>query len=215
MPPLPPSFARVFGGVCGGARALCPSKPPTGVLCIVIRLSGSIRLSGLFRFVLSTLAYRRGARPQRLPLSGSCTPLPWCAITHAPVGAFATLSRAVGTFFVGYRSVLRDRSQGVSPGCGCPGFAPLSAFSNVRRITTLFVGYRHLNRQQIEMTGGGLRVGAVCPPRAPPECFSWFYFACALFAGSGKSGQIAPFRRVCWLRPQMLDKHPPQKKRGL
>ena len=76
-------------------------------------------------------------------------------------------------------------------------------------------GYRHLNRQQIEMTGGGLRVGAVCPPRTPPECFSWFYFACAWFAGSGKSGQIAPFRRVYWLRPQMLEKHTPPEKRGL
>ena len=110
--------------------------------------------------------------------------------------------------------MLRARSQGVSRWCGCPAFAPLPAFSNVRRIQTLFVGYRHLNRQQIEMTGGGLRVGAVCPPRAPPECFSWFYFACALFAGSGKSGQIAPFLCVCWLRPQMLEKHQSPKKKS-
>lgn len=172
-------------------------------------------MSWLFRFVLGTLAYRRGARPQRLPLSGSCTPLPWCAITHAPVGALATLGREVGTLFVGYRTVQRARSQGVSPGCGCPGFAPLSAFSNVRRITTLFVGYRHLNRQQKINDLRRFASGAVCPPRAPPECFSWFYFACALFAGSGKSGQIAPFRRVCWLRPQMLERNQPPKKKGL
>lgn len=31
LPPLPPSFARVFGGKLGGARALCPSKPPTSI----------------------------------------------------------------------------------------------------------------------------------------------------------------------------------------
>lgn len=215
MPPLPPSFNRVFGGKCGGARALCPSKPPTGVSCIVIRLSCCIRLSGLFRFVLGTLANRRGARPQRLPFSGSCAPLPGRAITHAPVGALATLGREVGTFFVGYRSVLRARRQGVSRWCGCPAFAPLPAFSNVRRIPTLFVGYRHLNRQQKINDLRRFASGAVCPPRTPPECFSWFYFAFALFAGTRKFDQIAPSGRVCWLRPPMLEKHQPYKKRGL
>ena len=172
-------------------------------------------MSWLFRFVLGTLAYRRGARPQRLPLSGSCTPLQGCAITHAPVGALPTVGREVGTFFIGYRTVLRVRSQGVSPGCGCPGFAPLPAVSNVRRVPTLFVGYRHLNRQQKINDLRRFASGAVCPPRAPPECFSWFYFACALFAGSRKFCQIAPSGRVCWLRPQMLEKHPPIKKKGL
>ena len=68
-----------------------------------------------------------------------------------------------------------------------------------------FVGYRHLNRQQKINDLLRFTSGAVCPPRAPPECFSWFYFACALFTGSGKSGQIAPSGRVCWLRPQMLE----------
>ena len=41
---------------------------PSSSVC----LSSSGRLCGLFGFVLSTLAYKRGARPRPLPLSGSC-----------------------------------------------------------------------------------------------------------------------------------------------
>ena len=104
--------------------------------------------------------------------------------------------------------MLRARRQGVSPGCGCPGFAPLSAFSNVRRITTLFVGYRHLNRQQKINDLRRFASGALCPPRAPPECFSWFYFGFILFLPCSRVlenlARLPPFfasagfARRCW-----------------
>lgn len=44
-----------------------------------------------------------------------------------------------------------------------------------------FIGWRvvlHCSLDQ-DYTSGNLREGAVCPPRAPPECFSWFCFGFA------------------------------------
>ena len=46
---------------------------------------------------------------------------------------------------------------------------------------TFFIGWRivlHFSLDQ-DYTSGNLRAGAVCPPRAPPECFSWFCFGSA------------------------------------
>lgn len=50
--------------------------------------------------------------------------------------------------------------------------------------------------------------GAVCPPRAPPECFSWFYFGFILFLPCSRvlenlarlphSLASAGFARRCW-----------------
>lgn len=121
----------------------------------------------LFRFVLSPHSYSRGARPQRLPLSGSCTRLRGCAITHAAQAALATLGRAVGSFFIGYRTDLRARSQAVSPRCSCPRFARLPACSIVRRIPTLFVGYRH----KIIINHAAVCDGGCLPPSRSPRVF--------------------------------------------
>ena len=74
-------------------------------------------------------------------------------------------------------------------------------------------GYRHLNRQQIKMIGGGLRVGAVCPPRAPPECFSWFYFACALFPGFWKIWPDCPVSLRLLASPADAGETPTTKKK--
>lgn len=38
-----------------------------------------------------------------------------------------------------------------------------------------------------------LRVGAVCPPRAPPECFSWLGLAVAKLAPNPRHVKFATF----------------------
>ena len=63
MPPLPPSIARVFGGKCGGARALLPHRkkddPATVGGCLPPSTPGAARR--MFRFALA-------ARPRRYRL---------------------------------------------------------------------------------------------------------------------------------------------------
>ena len=174
-PPLPPCIARVFGGVCGGCAHLfvwrrwwpCRHRPS-----VYHRQGGCAGCSGssfspapiVGGFVLARC-------PCRAPVAQGCAP---------PGGSrlkplFGT---AVGTFFVGYRVVQRPRPRGVSPRCSCPGFAPVGVRPIARRVPSLFIGYRTENSRS-NYTSGGLRVGAVCPPPAPPECFSWFY-SCAV-----------------------------------
>ena len=84
-------------------------------------------------------------------------------------------------FFFGSRFELRPARKAVSPRCSGPRFARLAACSNARQLKTFFIGWRvvlHCNLVQ-DYTSGSLRAGVVCPPRAPPECFSWFCFGFA------------------------------------
>lgn len=84
-------------------------------------------------------------------------------------------------FFLGSRFESRPARKAVSPRCGCPRFARLSVCSNARQLKTFFIGSRFVLHCSLDLnyTCGSLRAGAVCPPRAPPECFSWFCFGFA------------------------------------
>lgn len=104
--------------------------------------------------------------------------------------------------------------RGFPAGAVAQRLPPLPAFSNVRRIPTLFIGYRHLNRQQIEMICGGLRVGPSAPLALPPSVFHGFI----LFSTSLRVPEnlailplfvaSAGFDRRCWRNTH------PQKKEG-
>lgn len=122
-------------------------------------------------------AYRWGVRRARLPLSGSCAPVWWRAITHAAVAALATLGRAVGSFVFGYRAVLRARPHAVSRWCSRPAFARMRVSPNDRPIPTFFVGYRH---RKIKITLAAVCDWGCLPPSRSPRVFFMVLFGLRL-----------------------------------
>ena len=120
-------------------------------------------------FVLSSLSGRPPCSRScaRVPLVGVLRPSLGRAITHAPCVALATLGRAVGTFFVGWRTALRFVRYAVSHRCSCPMFARVASSPSVRRAHTFCGGSC---RPRPPLCGGGLSRPAL--PRAP----SWAVF---------------------------------------
>ena len=183
-----------------------PATPPecfSFVCCLSIPLQNRCRVSSS----LFGCRGRSGSSPP-LPLSGSCKRSHRCAKT--PFGESGCRGRACrpygGTspprrrqsrplcFFFGSRIELRPARKAVSPRCSCPRFARLAACSNARQLKTFFVGYRFVLHCGLDLnyTCGSFRAGAVCPPRSPPECFSWFCFGSANGTRHPRFGRYAP-----------------------
>lgn len=150
-PPLPPCFARVFGGVCGGRALLYVYRrwwPCRGRSSVYRGSSGRPCCSGSSfppSLISGVLVLARCPCRAAAPLWRGA---PWGTRLRPLFGT------AVGTFFVGYRVVQRPRPRGVSPRCSCPRFAPVGVRPIARRIPTLFIGYRTEKYLQ-EYTKGG------------------------------------------------------------
>ena len=189
--------ARGPGSPRKGATARsCARGPASPLECFSFVCCLSIPLQKRFLVHRGSfgMACYSGSSPP-LPLSGSCIGLTDAPLT--PFGESGCRGRVCrpcrGTrpprrrqarpllFFLGSRFESRPTRKAVSPRCSCPRFARLSVCSNARQLKTFFIGYRFVLHCSLDLnyTCGSLRVGAVCPPRAPPECFSWFCFGFA------------------------------------
>ena len=193
----------------GATARSCERGPATPLECFSFVCCLSIPLQNRFKVSSSLFGCRGCSRPSSaLPLSGSCARLSGAPLT--PFGESGCRGRACrpygGTspprrrqsrplfFFLGSRFESRPARKAVSPRCSCPRFARLSVCSNARQLKTFFIGYRFVLHCSVDQdyTIGSLRAGALCPPRAPPECFSWFCFGFANCPRLPRFGHSSP-----------------------
>lgn len=129
--------------------------------------------------VLRPHAYRQGLRPPPLALSASCIASLRCAKTHAAKAAL----RQIG-WNIFYRLPHRLAASVVRgfPSVQWPEVCPLPSLSECSTDTDLIYRLPHRTSTTMIISKLLLRrfaMGAVCPLRASPECFSWFYL-CAV-----------------------------------